>query len=68
MSSWGNVRSGKCLSGKMSSQGSVSRGTVHIPVMLPPMGFVACESKSNCTIFLTSLIKKRLFRDIPFNF
>ena len=30
-------------------------------------GFLACESKSNLIIFLTSLIKKRLFRDICCN-
>ena len=36
--------------------------------MLSLLGFVACESKSNHTIFSTSLIKKRLFRDISFNF
>ena len=37
-------------------------------VMLSLLGFVACESKSNYTIFSTSLIKKHLFRDIFFNF
>ena len=37
-------------------------------MMLSLLGFVACESKSNYTIFSTSLIKKRLFRDISFNF
>ena len=30
-------------------------------VMLLLLGFVACESKSNYTIFSTSLIKKRLY-------
>ena len=37
-------------------------------VMLSLLGFVACESKSNYTIFSTSLIKKHLFCDIFFNF
>ena len=37
-------------------------------VMLSRLGFVACESKSNYTIFFTSLIKKRLFRDVSLNF
>ena len=36
--------------------------------MLPPMGFMACESKTNYTMFSASLIKKRLFRDMSFNF
>ena len=35
-------------------------------VMLSLLGFVAYESKSNYKIFSTSLIKKRLFRDISF--
>ena len=30
--------------------------------------FLACESKSNLKIFSTSLIDKRLFRDISCNF
>ena len=29
-----------------------------------PLAFVACESKSNLTIFPTSLIKKLLFHEI----
>ena len=36
--------------------------------MLPLLGFVACENKTNYTIFSTSFIKKCLFRDISFNF
>ena len=35
-------------------------------MMLSLLGFVASESKSNWTIFSTSLIKKRLLRDISF--
>ena len=34
--------------------------------MLSLVGFVTYESKSNYIIFSTSLIKKRLFRDISF--
>ena len=35
-------------------------------VILSLLGFVASESKSNYPIFSTSVIKKRLFRDISF--
>ena len=36
---------------------------------MPPLSiFVACESKSNLTIFPTSLMNKLLFRDISCNF
>ena len=36
--------------------------------MPSPSAFVACECRSNPTIVFTSLIKKRLFRDVSSNF